>query len=49
MVIPNMVMKFNNVDIFENICELLDLSSAHVCRVESIKAYVCKTKFYFIF
>ena len=36
MVIPNMVMKFHNFDIFYNICWFFDLSSALACRVESI-------------
>ena len=31
MVIPNMVIKLNNVDIFYKICYIFDLSSAHAC------------------
>ena len=37
MVIPNMVMKFHNFDIFNQICYIFYLSSALACRVESIK------------
>ena len=29
-------MKFNNFDLFLPFCEFLELSSAHVCLVESI-------------
>ena len=32
MVISNMVMKFQNADIFEHFCDIFDLSSAHACR-----------------
>ena len=39
MVIPNMVMKFHNFDIFYQICYIFDLSSALACRVESIKDF----------
>ena len=35
MVIPNMVMKFNNFDLFYQICTHFDLSSALACRVLS--------------
>ena len=35
-VIPNMIMKFQNVDICWQFCEILDLSSAHACRVVSV-------------
>ena len=37
MMIPNMVMKFHNVEIFYQICFIFDLSSALACRAESIK------------
>ena len=36
MVIPNIVMKFHNVDISYKIGYIFDLSSALACRVESI-------------
>ena len=36
MATPNMVTSFSNVDIFDNLCEMLNLLSAHDCRVESI-------------
>ena len=36
MVIPNMDMKFQNVDIFDRICQILNLSSALACRMESV-------------
>ena len=36
MVIPNMVMKFHDFDIFYKICYNLDLSSALACRMEII-------------
>ena len=36
MMIPNMVKKFHNVDIFYKICSISDLSSALACRVVSI-------------
>ena len=39
MVIPKMVIKIQNVDIFWKFSENLDLSSAsHVCRMVSVKA-----------
>ena len=41
MVIPNMVMKFQNVDIFYQICYIFNLSSAHACRVENIIVVSC--------
>ena len=37
MVIPNMVMKFHNFDIFYKICYIFDLPSALACHVESIQ------------
>ena len=37
MVVPIMVMKFSNVDIFYKICDIFDLSSALTCSVESIQ------------
>ena len=37
MGILNMAMKFNNFDIFYQICLIFDLSSALSCHVESIK------------
>ena len=37
MVIPNMVMKLKNDDIFYQICYILDLLSALDCRVVSVK------------
>ena len=36
MVIPNMVSKFHNFDIFWQICDNLNLSSVHACRVLSV-------------
>ena len=33
MVIPNMVTKLQNVDIFWQIWDIFDLSSAHACRM----------------
>ena len=33
MVIPNMVMKFQKIDIFYNFCTILDMSSAHAYRM----------------
>ena len=36
MVIPDIVTKFHNVDIFCNFCEICYLSSAHACHVESV-------------
>ena len=42
MVVPNMVMKFQNVNIFYKMCFIFDLSSAHACRVESIKTQFSK-------
>ena len=36
MMMPNIVMKFQNVDIFYNFLKLFDLSSALACHVESI-------------
>ena len=36
MVIPNMVMKFHNVDIFYKTRYIFDMLSALACRVESI-------------
>ena len=38
MLIPTMVMEFNNLDICWHFCELLDLSSAHTCRVEKLRS-----------
>ena len=43
MVIPNMIMKFQNVDIFDNFCDIFELSYAHAFRLQSImieKSYV---------
>ena len=40
MVIPNMVMKFDNFEIMDKIGQLFDLSSALACRVESINIQV---------
>ena len=37
MVIPNMVLKFNNFAIFYKICYIFDMSSALACLMESIK------------
>ena len=37
MMTPNIVTKFQNVDIFLNCCVIFDLSSAHACRLESVK------------
>ena len=37
MVIPNMVMKLQNIDIFEIICNILDRLSTHACRIPSVK------------
>ena len=34
--IPSIVLKFNNFDIFVNILWILDLSSAHACQVVSV-------------
>ena len=38
MVIPNMVMKFHNFDIFLQICQIFDLSSALACHMLSVPA-----------
>ena len=37
MLIPNAVNNFQNL---LNLCEMLDLSSAHACRVESVETTV---------
>ena len=37
VLIPNMIMKFHNVDIFCQICYIFDLSSALAYCMESIK------------
>ena len=37
MMIPNIVTKFKNFDIFWIFCEILDLSSAHTRHVVSVK------------
>ena len=42
MVIPNMVMKFQNVEIFENILVILNLPSVYAYRVVSVKEKVRK-------
>ena len=42
MVIPNMVMKFHDFDIFYNICQFFDLSSALASRMESINIEWCE-------
>ena len=36
MVIQNIVMKFNNFEFFNNFCDILNLSSAHACRMVSV-------------
>ena len=36
IVVPNMVMKFHNFDIFYKLCLLFDLSSAHARRIVSV-------------
>ena len=41
IVVTNMVMKFQNVDIFNKFCSIFDLSSALACRVESILRMAC--------
>ena len=38
MVIQNIVLKFNNVDVFYTICYIFDLSSALAWHVVSVKA-----------
>ena len=38
LVILNIVMKFQNVDIYEPFCDIFDLSSARACRVVSVKS-----------
>ena len=40
MVIPNMVTKFQIVYIFWTFFEILDLSSAHACRMEIVNLYL---------
>ena len=36
MVIPNILMKFNNFEVVWQFCDIFDLSSAHACRVVSV-------------
>ena len=38
--IPNIVTKFQNVDIFNNMCYILVLSSAHARRIVRVKCHV---------
>ena len=39
--IPNIVTKFQNVDIFYQICYILVLSFAHARRIVNIKSNIC--------
>ena len=36
MVITNIATKFNTFEVFDICCEILDPSSGHGCRVESV-------------
>ena len=39
MVIPNIVTRFHKFDIFYNLFDIFELSSAHACRVQVLKNY----------
>ena len=39
MKIPNITMEFKNVDIFETFFDILNLSSAHTCRLLMLAAW----------